>query len=104
MNSVDIYGQYGNTNTIRDASAVSPNGGLSLIDNTLSILLDPNPFNNFFLSSAGLLHSANIVTSNGGLTLTKNNLSIKLDPQTSNDLSLSSAGIYHRGNSVSSTS
>src|SRR5271165_5817258 len=95
MNSVDIYGQYGNTNTIRDASAVSPNGGLSLIDNTLSILLDPNPFNDLFLSSAGLLHSANIIASNSGLTLVNNNLSILLDPNSNNDLFLSSAGLLH---------
>ena len=55
MNSVDIYGRYGNTNTQSDASAVSASGGLNLVNNTLSIKLGPNPFNDLFLSSAGLL-------------------------------------------------
>ena len=95
MNGVDIYGRYGNTNTQGDASAVSPNGGLSLINNVLSIQLDPNPFNDLFLSSAGLLHTSVIVSPNGGLVSTNNNLSILLDPSTNNDLSISSAGLLH---------
>src|SRR5579863_7106063 len=98
MDTVDIYGRYGNTNTTSNgasSSAVSPNGGLSLINNNLSILLDPNPFNDLFLSSAGLLHSSNTVAANGGLVSTNNTLSILLDPSMNNDLSISSAGLLH---------
>src|SRR5271155_2860934 len=78
-----------------DASAVSANGGLNLVNNTLSINLDPNPFNDLFLSSAGLLHTSVLVSTNGGLVSTNNTLSILLDPNTNNDLTLSSAGLLH---------
>ena len=78
MNGVDIWGRYGttNTNTQGDGNAVSTTGGLNLVNNTLSIKLDPNPFNDLFLSSAGLLHSSNTVAANGGLVSNNNILSI----------------------------
>ena len=99
MNGVDIWGRYGNSNTQGDASNVSPTGGLNLVDNTLSIKLDPNPFNDLFLSSAGLLHSSNTLSPSGGLVSNNNILSILLDPSTNNDLSLSSDGSLH-GNAL----
>ena len=89
MNGIDIWGRYGNSNSQGDASDVSPTGGLYLVNNTLSIKLDPNPFNDLFLSYSGLLHSSNTVTANGGLVSNNNILSILLDPSRNNDLRLS---------------
>ena len=54
MNGVDVYGRYG--------TVVTQTSGLEVINNCVSVMLDPNPNNDLTISSNGLLGNGLLTT------------------------------------------
>src|SRR5579863_10471039 len=54
MDSVDVYGRYGNV--------VTSTSGLEIINNCTAIMLDPNPNNDLSISSNGLMGNGLLIT------------------------------------------
>src|SRR5271157_5680378 len=56
MNGVNIYGEYGTSETVNNSfNGVLSNSGLILTNGNLSLKIDPNPINDLSLSTNGLL-------------------------------------------------